>query len=102
MTIIELVVNSGNARSTAMEAIAMAKEGNIEQARETIEAAREEIAKAHHTQTDLIQGEAAGKKTDVGLLMVHAQDHLMNALTVIDLATEMVEMYDKFSNKITS
>jgi len=29
----------------------------------------------------------------MSLLMIHAQDHLMNAMTVKDLAAEMVELY---------
>jgi len=32
------------------------------------------------------------------LLMVHAQDHLMNAITVRDLAIEFVDMYKKMSS----
>ncbi|MFA7746473.1 PTS lactose/cellobiose transporter subunit IIA, partial [Salinicoccus roseus] len=28
---------------------------------------------------------------------VHAQDHLMNAMTVKDLAAELVEIYEKVS-----
>ena len=31
------------------------------------------------------------------LLMVHAQDHLMNAMTVKDLAAELVAIYEKVS-----
>jgi cellobiose PTS system EIIA component len=27
--------------------------------------------------------------------MVHAQDHLMNAITVIDMAREFVDLYEK-------
>ena len=33
---------------------------------------------------------------DITLLMVHAQDHLMNAMTVRDLAQEMIAMYEEF------
>ena len=45
----------------------------------------------------VIQNEAGGEKTDMTLLMVHAQDHLMNAMTVKDLAAELVEIYEKVS-----
>lgn len=47
--------------------------------------AAEELSKAHHYQTELIQNEAGGEKTEMTLLMVHAQDHLMNAMTVKDM-----------------
>lgn len=29
--------------------------------------------------------------------MIHAQDHLMNAMTMKDLATEIVELYEKMN-----
>jgi PTS system cellobiose-specific IIA component len=44
----------------------------------------------------LIQEEAAGKQSEVTLLMVHAQDHLMNTMTIRDLAAEFVDLYETF------
>lgn len=32
------------------------------------------------------------------LLLVHAQDHFMNALTVNDLANEFVDLYENIEN----
>ncbi|ENA0413451.1 PTS lactose/cellobiose transporter subunit IIA, partial [Listeria monocytogenes] len=37
--------------------------------------------------------EARGEKAEVSLLLVHAQDHLMNAITFKDLAKEIVDLY---------
>jgi len=31
--------------------------------------------------------------------MVHAQDHLMNAITLKDLASEFVDMYETFKTE---
>jgi Phosphotransferase system cellobiose-specific component IIA len=95
--IIQLIVNGGDARSRAMEAIRYAKAGDLAKARELIEQSGECLNKAHILQTGLIQNEAAGNKTEVTLLMVHAQDHLMNAMTVRDLAKEFVDMYEKIN-----
>ncbi len=39
----------------------------------------------------MIQAESRGEKNEISLLMIHAQDHLMNALTVRELAIEMIE-----------
>ena len=50
---------------------------------------------AHHSQTELIQAEIRGEKAPLNLLMVHAQDHLMTALVVIDLAQEFIDVYKK-------
>lgn len=95
--IMKLIVNGGNARSKAMEAIQYAKSGDIEKARELHQEACNELNKAHEVQTELIQEEAGGNSVTVTLLMVHAQDHLMNAITVKDLAQEFIDMYEKFS-----
>jgi len=50
-------------------------------------------------QTNLIHNEANGNKAEVSLLLVHAQDHLMNAITIKDMAKEFVDLYEKFSKE---
>jgi PTS system cellobiose-specific IIA component len=91
-----LILYSGNGRSFAMEAIACAKENDFEGAQDKIQKAKDELVLAHHIQTELIQGEIRGEKAEISLLMIHAQDHLMNALTIKDLAEEFVGMYERF------
>jgi len=98
LTIMNLVVGSGSARSYAMEAIALAKNGEMEAAAESMKMAEEEMSKAHLAQTNLIQQEAGGKKVEVSLLMVHAQDHLMTCMVVIDLAREIIDLHKLRSN----
>ncbi|MDA1639762.1 MULTISPECIES: PTS lactose/cellobiose transporter subunit IIA [Bacillus cereus group] len=92
-----LILHGGNARSCSMEAIDCAKRGEFTEAEAKLQEALEELKEAHRVQTDLIQKEAGGEKTEVTLLMVHAQDHLMNAITVKELASEFVELYKKMS-----
>lgn len=91
----QIIVNGGNARSYSMEAIQLAKADKVKEARETLEIANEELALAHVAQTKLIQEEASGNFIEISLLMVHAQDHLMNAITVKDLAQEFIDMYER-------
>ena len=97
--IINLIVNAGSARSSAIEAIQFAKEGNLAKAAESLQQAKETVNEAHHAQTELIQAEIRGERTPLNLLMVHAQDHLMTALVVIDLAQEFLDLYEKVENK---
>ena len=97
IVIMNLIVDAGSARSYAMEAIRLAKEGNIEEAETSLQNAETEMAKAHQTQTDLIQNEAKGGHTEIDLFMVHAQDHIMTAMLVKDLAREFVELYKKIN-----
>ncbi|MCL2863946.1 MAG: PTS lactose/cellobiose transporter subunit IIA [Lachnospiraceae bacterium] len=91
----ELVVNGGTARSLAMEAIALAKEGKFAEAYQSLEDADEALVSCHHVQTDLIQRTARGEAIEVSLLMVHAQDHLMTGILAKDLAKEIVELHEK-------
>ncbi|MBO1580201.1 PTS lactose/cellobiose transporter subunit IIA [Bacillus sp. XF8] len=94
-----LILHGGNARSSAMEAIDCAKRGEFTEAETKLQEALQELQEAHRLQTDLIQREAGGEKTEIRLLMVHAQDHLMNAITVKELASEFVELYRKMLAK---
>lgn len=95
MMIMNIVVDSGSGRSYAMEAIAYAKENDFENADKAMESASAEILKAHHSQTELIQKEAGGEKTDISLLLIHSQDHLMTAMLCKDLAKEFIDLYKK-------
>ncbi len=90
-----IILHAGNARSAAMEAISLAKEFDFAAARDKIEEADQEFALAHGEQTKLLQNEASGEKNEVSVILVHAQDHLMTAMTVKDLANEMIDMYEK-------
>ncbi|MBK0348305.1 PTS lactose/cellobiose transporter subunit IIA [Aerococcaceae bacterium zg-ZJ1578] len=91
--IMGLIVNGGNARSLAMKAIYAAKRKEYEEAEKLLTECNEFLVKAHHAQTELLTKEAGGEKTDITLLLIHAQDHLMNAMTVKDMAIEFVELY---------
>lgn len=90
----QIIMNSGEARSMAMEAIANAKEGKVDEARQLVKDARTEIHKAHKHQTQLIQGEANGQKNEVTVLLIHSQDHLMNGMTVLDMAEQFIDLYE--------
>lgn len=90
-----IILHAGNARSSAMEAITSAKQFDFTKAKDKITESKEELTLAHQEQTALLQEEAAGKETSLSIILIHAQDHLMSAITVKDLAHEMIEMYEK-------
>ncbi|PGL73217.1 PTS lactose/cellobiose transporter subunit IIA [Bacillus sp. AFS055030] len=89
----QLILHSGNAKSLAMEAMQKAKEGNFDEAEEKLTEADSAFNEAHHVQTDLIQREAGGENVNFPLIMVHAQDHLMNSMTLKDMAREIIELH---------
>lgn len=101
-TIMGLIMHGGDAKSSAMEAIYAAKSGNFDEADEKIEAADTALSNAHKSQTSLLTEEASGDSVELSLLMVHGQDHLMNAITFKDLATEVIDVYRKIDGQDVS
>lgn len=89
----QIILHAGDARSSAMEAIQLAQAGNYDEAEAKIEAASQSFTEAHHVQTNLLQKEARGEMTDPTLIMIHAQDHLMTAMVVKDMAHVMIDLY---------
>ncbi|MGL4561805.1 MAG: PTS lactose/cellobiose transporter subunit IIA [Brevinema sp.] len=85
-----LVGFAGEGRSLSIEALRFARKGEFDKADEAFKAANEVLLEAHHIQTELIQNEINGHSIEVSLLMVHAQDHLMNALLAKELIEEMI------------
>ncbi|WP_334074823.1 MULTISPECIES: PTS lactose/cellobiose transporter subunit IIA [Paenibacillus] len=90
-TVMQIIASSGEARSLSLKAVRIAREGKLEEAEELVKQAKEKLKDAHKVQTKLIQAEGRGEKTEVTMLMIHAQDHLMNALTVRELIVELIE-----------
>ncbi|ANJ69855.1 PTS lactose/cellobiose transporter subunit IIA [Latilactobacillus curvatus] len=95
--IMGLIINGGNAKSSSMEAIMAAKEGDFETAAAKLAEADAALSEAHNSQTDMLTKEASGDHMQVTLLTVHSQDHLMNAITFRDLAGEVVDVYKKMA-----
>ena len=80
----------------AFEAISKAKEGNIEEARKLLKESKVEVNKDHRCQIELIQQEACANKTDVSLVLIHAQDHLMNTINYQMLAYKIIDIHKIF------
>lgn len=97
--VMNLIVRAGNAKSEAVEAIALAKAGDFAGAEKKIKVANESIVEAHHAQTNLLTAEANGDDIVMSLLMVHSQDHLMTGMTFKDLAKEIIDLYQYIDKK---
>ncbi|MGL6065112.1 MAG: PTS lactose/cellobiose transporter subunit IIA [Fusobacteriaceae bacterium] len=93
MVTMELVGNAGESRSLSFEALKHAKDGDFEKAKELLEESKKYSLLAHKVQSELIFEEANGKKIELGLLMVHAQDHLMTSILAREIIYELIEIY---------
>lgn len=97
--VFNIISHAGNSRSACFEALNSAKNGDFENSTLLMKQAKEELSLVHTIQTSLIQNEAAGNKQEFSLLLMHAEDHLMNAILAKDLISELIEMHkDKFNN----
>lgn len=92
--IFTIVGQAGECRGLAYEALGEAERGNFEGAEIKLKEAEVAIHKAHYVQTDLIQKEAAGEPTPISMVFVHAQDHLMTAISEKELIRKMIKMHE--------
>ncbi|WP_434355616.1 PTS lactose/cellobiose transporter subunit IIA [Parasalinivibrio latis] len=90
--VMTLIVQAGQCRSMLMNAMREAKQGNFESADALMGQAKEALKEAHHIQTQLIEFDEGEGKLPVHIVMVHAQDHLMNAVLLMDLAGEIIDL----------
>lgn len=88
-----LIVHAGDAKSKAFEAISKAKTGQTDQAKQLLKEANEALTLAHTQHTDILQNSCDDLDTSISMLMAHAQDHLMSASVVLDLAKEICDLY---------
>ncbi|MCY7030168.1 PTS cellobiose transporter subunit IIA [Streptococcus salivarius] len=91
----EIILHSGTARTEVHEAFALMREGKYAESEEKLEVANTELVEAHHAQTKLLQDYASGVEIKIEIIMVHAQDHLMTTLTLLEVAKEMLELHKK-------
>lgn len=91
----QIILHSGNAKSLCLEAIKAAREKNFEKSDQLFAQASKELTEAHNCQTESIRRSLLAKNAKINLLMVHAQDHIMNAITINDLAKEIAKTYKK-------
>ena len=97
--VMELLVNAGQARSDAMEAIRCAGQKDWQGATQLMASSESACLQAHKIQTALISQDEGCGKIKVNLILVHAQDHLMTTMTLREVALEMFELYKKLEEK---
>lgn len=99
--IVGMISAAGDSKAKAFEALKKVKESKYDEARALLQEAREIDLEAHKIQTQLITAEMSGgeNKPEVGLLMVHAQDHYMTSQLARDLIEEMINVFEAKEGK---
>lgn len=89
----KIISNVGTAKSLVLEALNVAKKGNFEVAEEKIEESKRYFVEGHKMHASLVQREASGEQLNFSLMLMHAEDQLMNTETISLLVKEMIEIY---------
>lgn len=93
--VMEIIVNAGQSRSFCFEALHAARQGNLDEAKSLLREADGYARQAHKMQTKLIEQDAGEARQPMTLIMVHAQDHLMNSLLARELSEEIIHLYQR-------
>lgn len=99
----QLILHAGNAKSKAMMALQKARVSMFDEAEKLIEEANTELIRAHKIEKCLVVKEANGERIEIGILMIHAQDHLMGATLVLEEVNEFIHIYkelDKMKKEV--
>lgn len=91
----QIISAVGSARSMYIEAIQLAKQGDIEGAQKLMKEGEEVFVEGHHAHAKLIQQEASGEGNTITLLLLHAEDQLMSAEGFKIIADEMIDVYKR-------
>lgn len=92
-TVMELIINAGEARSCAMQALYAAKSDQWDTVDELLKQSTEASKRAHSVQTELIGMDEGCGKVPVNLILVHAQDHIMTSMLARELVEEIIELH---------
>jgi len=95
---LQIIALSGDAKSKAYKAFAEAEKGAYANARQLLKEADDNIGQAHKIQFELISNEAREGKIAPTLLLIHAMDILMTAMSEKELIRRMVNCLKKCNN----
>jgi len=98
----EIILHAGDARLQVKLALDHIAKQDFDQAKACMANAADEIRIAHRVQTDAIQGEAQGIKTEYSLLFAHAQDTLMTIYSEINIAKQMTQIFENYEARISA
>ncbi|MBO6293994.1 MAG: PTS lactose/cellobiose transporter subunit IIA [Selenomonas sp.] len=97
----KIISAAGDGKAQVTEALKEARSGNFGRAEECLKKADAKIMEAHAMQTEeFLKKEAAGEiKEQLNVIVSHAQDYVMTALVMKEMAEEMVHIYEQLRAK---
>ena len=96
----EVITYASEAMNYCFQSLNAAKKGDTKASLEFMNQYEEVISKAHKAQMILIMNEAKGIEMPYSIIMVHAQDHLMQAIFIQRVIKELIEVYQILREKL--
>ncbi len=91
----QLISIAGDGMGLYFKALEEAKKGNFKESDTLYKKGSEAVKKAHKIQSSALFNEAKGEKLEMNVLLVHAQDHLMNCILAKEFIREFIELYKR-------
>ena len=89
----QMITNSGSAKSSYIEAIQKAKEGAFDEAERLMEEGDQFFSEAHGVHGNLLAQEASGEKVEFALILMHAEDQMASTEMARVMAGEIIALY---------
>lgn len=97
---LELICHVGEARSSFILAIQLAKSGKFDEARSLIDSGQQSFNRGHKVHARLIQAEMEGMRDHLCLILIHAEDQMMIAETFKILCEEFLSVYQRLEKHV--
>ena len=91
----QMITNSGSAKSSYIEAIQKAKDKDFEGAERLMEEGDQFFSEAHGVHGNLLAKEASGEKVEFALILMHAEYQMASTEMAKVRAWEFRELYEK-------
>ena len=100
----EIIMNAGDARDFAAQAMNAIAKGNLDEAKALLKEADKVQSAAHNVQTEMIQGYIRGGKEKMGyyVLFAHAQDTLMSIQVDINMTKSMLKIAKNYEARLAA
>lgn len=89
----QIIAAVGGARASFMDAMKSAREGDFEKASECINQGEAQMTEGHKAHMEVLTMQANGEDIPFDLLLVHAEDQMMNTETIRIMAEEIISLY---------
>jgi len=96
----KIIASVGSARSMFVNAMRLARNGQIDEAEDQIIQGDEHMKEGHHAHMEVLTMQANGEVLPFDLLLVHAEDQLMSAETIKIMAEEVIGLYKTIGREV--